>query len=137
MKSFITFLAEEIYYFNDFEYMKPVSVTKEKHRSNYQYIVDYGTDETFKFTPYKTTTYKKTGPGNRLRDPGGTRREVWVDVSIIKDGKYIGSTRKTFGKGIGEISKTKEKIEIATEKAQKWFKKNLGVDLGKFDFLID
>jgi hypothetical protein len=112
MKSFIAFLAEEIYYFNDFEYMKPVSVTKEKHRSNYQYIVDYGTDETFKFTPYKTTTYKKTGPGNRLRDPGGTRREVWVDVSIIKDGKYISSIRKTFGKGTGEISKTEEKIII-------------------------
>jgi hypothetical protein len=134
MKSFIAFLAEEIYYFNDFEYMKPVSVTKEKHRSNYQYIVDYGTDETFKFTPYKTTTYKKTGPGNRLRDPGGTRREVWVDVSIIKDGKYISSIRKTFGKGTGEISKTEEKIKIGTEKAQKWFKKHLGVDLGQYDF---
>jgi len=41
MKSFITFISEELNDFKDFEKMKPVSVTKEKNRSHYQYIVDY------------------------------------------------------------------------------------------------
>jgi hypothetical protein len=134
MKSFITFIAEEINDFKDFEKMKPVSVTKEKNRLHYIYMVDYGTDEIFKFIPYETTTYKKTGPGNRLRDPGGTRREVWIDVTRLKDGNYRGNIRKTFGKGTGEGSKTEEKIKIGREKAQLWFKKYLGVDLGQYDF---
>jgi len=131
MKSFKLFITEQINDFKDFEKMKPISVNKEKNGSHYQYIVDYGNDEIYKFTPYETTTYKKTG---RLRDPGKTKKEVWVNVSRMKNGNYISSIRKTFGKGTGENSATDAKIKAGKEKAQKWFKKHLGTDLGQYDF---
>lgn len=134
MKSFILFLNEQVDNFKDFEKMKPVSVEKVKHRLHYQYKVDYGTGEEFTFTPYEITTYKKTGTSGRLRDPGGTRKEIYIDVSRKKDGNYRGSIRKTFGKGTGEFSKTDDKIAKGREKAQTWFKKYLGVDIGKYDF---
>lgn len=134
MKSFISFLDEQIDNFKDFEKMRPVSVEKIKHRLHYQYVVDYGTGEIFTFTPYFTSTYKKTGLGNRLRDPSKTTMEVWVEISRKKNGTYRGTIKKTFAKAIGEYSLNDTKLSKGREKAQTWFKKYLGVDLGKHDF---
>ncbi len=137
MLNFKTYINEEIDSVKDIEKLTPISVEKEKQGNGglnkYAYKINYDTEDTFVFRPYEITVYKKS---NRLRLPEKTRFEVYVDVTRYdKETKYRGMFRKSFGVARGESQASREKIEKAREKAQKWFKKYLGVDLGKYDFL--
>jgi hypothetical protein len=111
------------------------NVTKNKvsvSKSNYTAENEEGLTATF--TPYSITVYKKEG---RLRNPGSTKYEVYVDVNIKNPNGYGSSYSKTFGAVRGEYAADKEeKIKKAKTKASDWFKKHLGITLGDHDFLI-